>query len=598
MKYLVHLLVALGVMLLSVSCGLFSFLGAPLEDEELEYLSFYVKTEDLPNAFKVDRFFVTDDSGAQIGAGVKYSGDNAVVLSIPSSYAGQELNVCAGYSVIRYAAAKTAITENMTVTISAEDVDIGVPGGILPKIPNVISSGEVVVVNTQVAGAYSISDVYVTSYGGSRISTAMYDANTGKWSLNMPDSLSGTELRFWVDYTYSGRPYCFYDDIVWQKNVATNITITYLGTPITNHAQLRSMGSSGDFVITNAISVGAAPWVPIDMFQGTLHGGGYKISGIKFERSTSAGSYGFFRKLNGNVSDLKLEYADTAPLVLSATAPTNDGGSFAMAGVLAGEVVSGSEIKNVMVLSADKDSSFLVKSAVPGSSDVYLGGIVGYHGGGTLLQSYSNILVELVAGSTNDHRYFIGGLAGVSKGHITHSYSRGGVSANNAFTTGSVYAGGLAGWLNGASIYDSYATGDILATIDDARAIVSIGGLAGTGDAYYQIIESVAANGKVRTGESGDKSVGFLIGSSPNVTGSSNKWKNTMQLTGSNVYDSQEEGSSLMRSDWPLLSLKPWLWDDTTGYPCLYWQQSSIDIFDKLDLNVFLDALSASLTTP
>jgi hypothetical protein len=590
MKYHVSLSLVLGTMFFAVSCGFLSFLNAPPEDAKLESITFYVKAENLPNAVKLDRFYVTDDEGTQIGAGAGYSGNGMVALTIPSSYAGQELNVCAGYSIMTYAMAKTAITENMTVTISAEDVDIGVPGGVLPEIPNVVSPGRITVSGMIPS---KVNDIYVASYEGSRISTAAYDEKTGEWSLNMPDAFDNTKLRFWVDFIYSGSPYCFYEDIVWREKSTTNIAITYRGTPIKNSADLRHIAGTGDFVITNAISVGAAPWVPIDTFQGTLHGGGYKISGIKFERSTSAGSYGLFRRLIGKVYDLKLEYADTAPLVLSATAPTIEGKMFAMAGVLAGEMVSGSEIKNVMVLSATKDSSFSVKSAVPGSNDVYLGGIVGYHKG-DLSQSYSNILVELVEGSTNDNRYFIGGIAGVSERNIINSYTRGGVSANNAFSTGTVYAGGLVGLLKGASIYNSYAAGDILATINDARAIVNIGGLAGMGDPAYQITYSVAANETVTAGVAGTVFVGSLIGSSQGVSGSNNKRKNTMQLIGNKVDDSQGAVLlSLMSSgDWPLLSYEQWVWDNASGYPKLFWQQSSVDIFEKLDFSAFLGSFS------
>jgi hypothetical protein len=445
-------------------------------------------------------------------------------------------------------------------------------------------------------GSYSVNDIYVSSFEGSRISTAAYDTTTKAWSLNMPDDFDGMKLRFWVDFKESGSSYCFYEDIVWRKDSPTNIAITYRGTPIKNYADLQRIAGSGHFVVTNAISVGAAPWVPIDTFQGTLHGGGYKITGIKFAQSPSAGSYGLFRKLTGNVSDLKLEYADTAPLVLSAWAPTV-GGNFAMAGILAGEAAANSNIKNVMVSLAAGVSAFSVKSTVSGTNDVYVGGIVGYLNEGLLEQSYSGAGIELAAGSTTGPRYFMGGLAGMSKRQITASYARGRVSANNAsLINGAVYAGGLTGGLNGTgsstTIEKSYASGDILAVINNAGVTVNIGGLAGRIDGNYRINNSVAANETVTASDTGTVSVGSLIGSSQDIFGDNNKQKDPMHISGGTKYERQASASSLTTaSDYqPMFSGSdnPWVWDNASGYPKLFWQQSSVDIFEKLDLSAFL----------
>jgi hypothetical protein len=592
MKYYIPLLVILGAMFLAVSCGLFSFLDIPSEDEKPGSVTFYVKVENLPHAFKLERFYVTDDSGAQIGPGVQYSDTDKAALSVPAIFVGQELNVCAGYGIMTYVSEKVTIASGITVILTMDGINVGVPGGFLPEIPNTISSGEIKV--TSEVTVDQIKSIYVTSYEGSRISTAIQEKDSKRWKLNLPDDFTGMTLRFWVNFESSGSPFFFYEDIEWDKGNATTITITYKGKPIANHSDLLTLASAGTgdhFVITNAISVGGAPWVPLDAFSGKLHGGGYKISGIKFAQPR--GSYGLFSRLSGEVSDLRLEYADASPLVLSMTALTDDGNNSAMAGILAGEMAGNSKIENVMVMLAGGVSKFSVKVTLSGGIMVSLGGIVGYINGlyCTLSQSYSSARIELAPESAGDHKYFIGGLAGRLKGDISASYSRGDVWANGILTgNGVIYAGGLAGGLADTSlggqeycgvIDTSYASGDVLAMNNGHGITVVAGGLVGMADSEaYRIKDSAANNGLIdASGSEGNKFVCSILGSPVSIPDSGNKRRIGMTLSGGTVY--LQGGELGGQGDWPMFPSSVWIWDSTNGYPRLFWQHSSIEMLEK-----------------
>jgi hypothetical protein len=583
-KYQCLLLIFLGGMLFMISCGLFPVPEPPQGTDKLDSVTIFVKTQNLPSAVKLDRFYATDDAGAQIGAGAPFSDSAPVKLAVPSSFVGQELNICAGYSLITYASEKVTIAEGVTAVLSADGINIGVPGGVLPEIPGVTSPNTVTVTYSDGISTANmhINNIYAASCEGSKISTAIYSESNHEWSINMLSALNDTTVRFWVDFNDGETPLCFYEDIVWMENTNTLITVTYRGTPITNHTELRSITGTNDFVITNTISASSAPWTPV-AFSGTLHGGGFKVSGIKFAQST--GNYGLFSTLEGNVYDLRLEYADTAPLAVTAASPDN----MVMAGILAGETTANATIKNVMVSLASGVPAFSVKSAASGAK-VCLGGIVGRMSGGTLSQSYSSARIELAPGSVGDS-FFIGGLAGMSKGEITTSYARGSVSADGAITFGSVYAGGLAGGLDGsASIDKSYAAGDVLAVLAVSGAtIAQAGGLVGKAEEpSYVINNSVAANGNVKVGTGTYDSAAPLLGSNETVSGSNNIRGTTINFAEStNKYANQGAEKDLTDStNWSLFSVtdNTWRWDSDAGFPRLFWQQNSIDLLNSLNL--------------
>jgi filamentous hemagglutinin family protein len=91
-----------------------------------------------------------------------------------------------------------------------------------------------------------------------------------------------------------------------------------------------------------------------------------------------------------------------------------------------------------------------------------VGGVVGYLNGGTLSNSYSNVTVASGNSST-------GGLVGANSGAISNSYAEGEVN-------GAGLVGGLVGINNaGASITQSYATGNVIGSFGGSRA----GGLVG-----------------------------------------------------------------------------------------------------------------------
>lgn len=91
-----------------------------------------------------------------------------------------------------------------------------------------------------------------------------------------------------------------------------------------------------------------------------------------------------------------------------------------------------------------------------------IGGILGYLNGGTLSNSYANVTVA--SGNSSS-----GGLVGTNSGSISNSYAEGEVN-------GAGLVGGLVGTNNaGASITQSYASGNVIGSFGGSRA----GGLVG-----------------------------------------------------------------------------------------------------------------------
>lgn len=151
-----------------------------------------------------------------------------------------------------------------------------------------------------------------------------------------------------------------------------------------------------------------------------------------------------------------------------------------------------------------------------------VGGLVGYHSGGSITQSYTT---GSVTGEMS-----VGGLAGYSTGNITQSYATGSV-------TGQFVVGGLAGQ-SSAIISQSYATGDItgedfvgglvgsvMGTISESYATGTVtgrervGGLVGGFSSNGSITQSYATGAVVGNSELGGL-VGLMLGDDASVTGS------------------------------------------------------------------------------
>jgi hypothetical protein len=134
-----------------------------------------------------------------------------------------------------------------------------------------------------------------------------------------------------------------------------------------------------------------------------------------------------------------------------------------------------------------------------------IGGLVGYHGKGTVTDSYAT---GNVIGHTN-----VGGLVGLNESSIASSYALGQVDLISA------YAGGLVGY-NYGTITNSYAMGNVIG----AASAYGIGGLVGSNNGTYGggIIDYTYAIGSV----TGDEEIGGLAGNNTGGGSITNSFRN------------------------------------------------------------------------
>ncbi len=170
----------------------------------------------------------------------------------------------------------------------------------------------------------------------------------------------------------------------------------------------------------------------------------------------------------------------------------NDGGTIASSHA-SGAVTGGNQVGGLVGKNIGSVTSSHANGDVTGISSIwgyaYVGGLVGWHLGGTISGSHTkNKVVGAAPG--------IGGLVGVSESNakIVNSYTEFGSNA-----IGKNKVGGLVGE-NKGSISDSYAQGSVSG---DSQ----IGGLVGVGEGNARIVTS-RAFGKVR----GKNQVGGLVG--------------------------------------------------------------------------------------
>ena len=234
-------------------------------------------------------------------------------------------------------------------------------------------------------------------------------------------------------------------------------------------------GGSGEyFKLTGNIDLGgeANPWEPIGdevfPFTGTFDGCGYEITGLYINSSTYS-NMGLF-----------------------------------------GKVDSGGTVKNAGVdgIVTRGGSSYISN---------YIGGVVGYNDGGSVVGCY---YTGVVTGSSSSN---VGGVVG---------YNNGG-SVANCYNTGSVasvrYGGGVVGYNNGGSVESCYNAGAVSPNGDAFDAY--LGGVVGYNDGGGRVADCY------NTGAvSGEMNVGGVVGN--NYSGTVENCYNIGDVTGRGVVGS------------------------------------------------------------
>jgi hypothetical protein len=303
-------------------------------------------------------------------------------------------------------------------------------------------------------------------------------------------------------------------------------------TTITNAAQLQMMALDLDANYTLANNIDASNTVnwnaglgfdpvgystnsayssPNYGFMGTFNGASHTITGLTINRPTEDYVGLFGATLNANIHDVGVVNGNVSGrgqtgLLSGFTMGTTITNSYTTGLVSGGGAGVGSGLGGLVgwFLSGTNIIGSHSDADVVSTGSSYVGGLVGHTAfSGTIQNSYAT--GDVTALSANP----VGGLAGHINGvSITNSYATGNVRGMNG-------VGGLVGSTNSGSITNSYATGSVTGTD-------SIGGLVGgTGNQYgTTTITNTYAAGAV----SGTTNKGGLIGSNTGATLSHNYW--------------------------------------------------------------------------
>ncbi|MDR0219952.1 MAG: hypothetical protein LBI54_00930, partial [Lachnospiraceae bacterium] len=242
-------------------------------------------------------------------------------------------------------------------------------------------------------------------------------------------------------------------------------------TAIADAAGLIAIGATAEsrsarYYLTADIDLGGAEWAPISGFEGTLDGQGYAIKNFKI---TNVGADEYSFGLFSYVSGATIKNLGLADATIN-LAPTGSYSSFDV-GALAGNA-SQSSIYNCY---SEASVSFTVNG-----SDAYIGGFVGFAGGGSLdyCANYGNVTAANSATENNGWGWlFVGGVLGQasSQTSIYECTNEGAVSANAPVST-NVHAGGIAGRAYNVDLDYSHNYGPVSAV---GAANVFAGGVCG-----------------------------------------------------------------------------------------------------------------------
>ncbi|MEA1671883.1 MBG domain-containing protein [Nitrospirillum sp. BR 11163] len=303
--------------------------------------------------------------------------------------------------------------------------------------------------------------------------------------------------------------------------------------------------------LANAADIWGGGFIPIATFSGELSGQGHTISGLTI--TGSANNQGLFASTTASASLANLALTNVSvsggnnvgALVGSATGTT-------ISNITVSGTVSGASQVGGVVGSATGAISFAGMSGTVSATADSVGGVVGFTNG-TIADSWSTAAVS--SSGTSSHGLYVGGLVGQSTGTINRSWASGAVSgwtdvgglvglasgnittssASGNVTGGGSVVGGLVGNLYGASLTNTYATGDVTGFQEE-------GGLVGIIQVAGASINNSYASGRVSSTIGSIYTSGLVGLSSVTFTASNSFWDVT---TTGRSYGAASGGSGL-----------------------------------------------------
>ena len=445
-------------------------------------------------------------------------------------------------------------------------------------------------------------------------------------SINAGTPPAGRQFKNWTTLS-SGVTFANANNVSTTFTMPANaVTVTANFDPISEATEIWTPADlndvrnnlSGNYILAADISLSSySNWLPIGSdavpFTGKINGNGYKITGMKINRTAAAyaGLFGYVK--GGEIIDLTLTDVDVAGGgYAGAVTGVIDGGritdcfvsgniastssDFSSSGGIAGSAWNDSVITNcdsAGEISASHDAggitgsvynSRIINSSSTGdvvsSSDSagMSGGIAGYAEDSEISGCLSSGKVVSSANVSSS-----GGIAGGATYYsfIANSYSTGEIkSSSNSDKPGSSVSGGIAGYVWYGTITNSYSTGKI--TSDSFS-----GGIAGSSEGDDTITGCAAINGSINADDEAGRIVGYIYFSGSSVI--SNNFALEDMITGGiaafDYADTQLNGvaksASNLKNQATYSNELGWRFGsgDTTpwrmqagGYPILYWQ--------------------------
>jgi hypothetical protein len=235
---------------------------------------------------------------------------------------------------------------------------------------------------------------------------------------------------------------------------------------INNWTQLTQMVSDGNYLLTTNLNAAGQTWTVKD-FTGTFDGGGKIISNLTVNVG-SGGYTGFF----GTITNAIVRNVRFTTMTVNGQSCLGGVAGYAQDSLI--ELVG-------------------VEGNINGSNAIATGGLLGEMSGGKIVRSYAR-------GSVNSSIFFAGGLvgtisptAGWGAGEIYQSYAWTTVAPDTSVVNRPIYAGGIAGLVNGSTIQEVYAVGNVTGR-GYAGGLV---GAIGCWDPYFYVLNHGIYRGDV-----------------------------------------------------------------------------------------------------
>ena len=401
-----------------------------------------------PDSVEITNFYI-NGMKTEVLSGNRIT--NVIVKFVPVTEGG-EYNV--KLSAINYTANGIAVKQDISTEYIASIVVLGNIEVVDVKVAsnnyNYVSSTEKtikVILNNPTRYDVYYVNLPLTNMQGTeyKIETVMSE-DKDYFMFELPTIIQSLTIKS-IEFGVSG----YEGTLELQKELQFRVVISSEIVKVSNPQQLADMKEDRIYSLENDIDLNLVKWNPY-RFSGILLGNGCSILNLSIvveNKVDDVQYYGLFTELgHGSVHNLNL-------LDVYISVKTY-GGVFV--GGLAGYVGSGSLIKNVHL-----SGQIYVDTEVI-NGNVYVGGVVGDGMYFDVYNTINDVDLDVVLDCNKSSFANIGGVIGsIFYGHIYNSYSIGNITVSNDADT--IYVGGFVGntgGVGGLIVKNSYATGDVI----------------------------------------------------------------------------------------------------------------------------------------